>query len=147
MGHPDDLWKLEKIKEDENERVLRESKFIKDKAEEQVELLDEVTSNFLSKLYQNSLRLGASLSLVLKNTSKMIQFYRNRVLFAEIMEENRVSEPLTLRKLDQEHLPDFNNEEIIIPKKTHAHLELEKERQLHCKSLRIQEAQFTFFKL
>ena len=62
MGHPDDFWKLEKIKEDENERVLRESKFIKDKAEEQVELLDEVTSDFLSQLSQNSLRFAESLS-------------------------------------------------------------------------------------
>ena len=50
------------------------------------------------------------------------------------MEENPASERLTFPKLEKEHLPDFENEEIEISKKTVAHLELEKERQLHCKS-------------
>ena len=63
------------------------------------------------------------------------------------MEENSVTELLTLRKLDQEHLPDFENEEIIIAKKSHAHLELEKERQLHCKSLLVHKVHLIFFKL
>jgi len=65
---------------------------------------------------------------------RVIIFKRERVIFVEIMEENPAFEQLTLRKLEAKALPNFENEEIHISKKTNAHLELEKERQLHCKS-------------
>ncbi|CAG5110953.1 Oidioi.mRNA.OKI2018_I69.chr2.g5300.t1.cds [Oikopleura dioica] len=116
LGHPDDLWKLEKINEEENDRVLRQSKFIKDKAEEEIEMLTE--------------EISASLSQIYKETKFLSDSFSERILFDEIMEENPHIEKSTLRKLDCEHLPVFENEEIHVTKKTLAHLELEKERQL-----------------